>query len=228
MRLYKFYSARWGREAIKKRRLKLTKVEDINDPFEFMAVSWKDKENRATFRDWKKDFPAKIGLISFCSAWHNPLLWSHYADSHSGLCLGFDVPDENCVQVEYVKERIEFLGTEQDRSLPPPERIGMRLLKTKFEHWKYESEYRVFTFLSDSEVIEEAPANAGRKLFFLSFNPLFNLKEVILGPLYQSSNCGEAAVSLRALSVKSIKTTRPAFTDFRIVTQENPRLQKTI
>jgi len=104
MRVYKFYSAKWGREAIRKKRLKLTTLEDINDPFEFIPFNLKEKSFRKPLIDIKEKLLKDKGIICFSRAWNNPVLWSHYADKHRGLALGFDVPDDLLLAANYVQE----------------------------------------------------------------------------------------------------------------------------
>ena len=41
----------------------------------------------------------------FYQFWHNPVQWTHYADRHKGLCLGFYVPDEYLVKINYCSTR---------------------------------------------------------------------------------------------------------------------------
>jgi hypothetical protein len=72
MRLYKFYSSKWAREAIKKRRLKLTTVDDINDPFEFMAAMSKDKKFARIFANGRVIF--QPNAVSFRSVAHGKIL----------------------------------------------------------------------------------------------------------------------------------------------------------
>ena len=50
-----------------------------------------------TIRLWRK----VTKLCSFSEINNSLLMWSHYAERHQGICLGFDVPDE-CSQVEYL------------------------------------------------------------------------------------------------------------------------------
>ena len=59
----------------------------------------------------------------------NPLLWSHYADKHRGICLGFDMDDRILWQVKYVKERSPL-------KLPLSKETADQLLWTKYWDWK--------------------------------------------------------------------------------------------
>ena len=42
------------------------------------------------------------GIICMGKHWHSPLMWAHYAGNHTGVCLGFDVPDELAYDIKYV------------------------------------------------------------------------------------------------------------------------------
>jgi hypothetical protein len=50
------------------------------------------------------------------------------------------------------------------------------VLRTKYDHWRYEEEFRYFVSLRDADEGRE------RKLHFYSFGDTFTLAEVILGP----------------------------------------------
>ena len=124
MRLYKFYSAQNGIKALKKKRLKVTTGTDINDPFELTAVNLVDKKLRDAIRSWKNHMFSTMGIISFCSNWSNPVVWSHYGESHNGLCLGFDVNDSHIIRVEYVDQRLKL----DESSHAPTNGLGFRLI----------------------------------------------------------------------------------------------------
>jgi len=48
------------------------------------------------------------GVMCFSSTWKNPVMWSHYADQHRGICLGFEVPDVYRKKIKYVARRQPF------------------------------------------------------------------------------------------------------------------------
>ena len=68
------------------------------------------------------------------------LMWSHYADSHRGICLEFD---EACPlfaaaqQVKYSKFRSPINRYSDDYDA-----MAEKALLTKSDHWKYEAEWR--------------------------------------------------------------------------------------
>jgi hypothetical protein len=77
--------------AISLQRLKVARIDDVNDPFELQAMNCMRKDVRKAIADFRASQNEKIGLLCFSQAWKNPVLWSHYADRHRGICLGFDI-----------------------------------------------------------------------------------------------------------------------------------------
>ena len=48
----------------------------------------------------------EMGLLCFSRNWTHPLLWSHYASKHEGICLGFDLKRGSELQeVQYEDKR---------------------------------------------------------------------------------------------------------------------------
>ena len=178
MRLYHFLPACWALDDLEKRRIKIARLDDLNDPFEFMCYQHPAPEVREWFRASKREIAKKQGVVCFSRTWKNPLLWSHYADRHKGICLGFDVPDEApdangrmrslAFPVEYTAERPQLEGRIQLNT-----RFIHQWLSTKYEGWRYEDEVRVFTNL-DEEI---------DGLFYHDFGPKLKVKQVIVGPL---------------------------------------------
>lgn len=69
-----------------------------------------------------------------------PLMWSHYARSHRGVCLQFSVQNAlfcGALPVEYVDHYPEFNLADND------EDASLRPLLTKSEDWSYEKEFRL-------------------------------------------------------------------------------------
>ena len=151
----------------------------------------------------KSEIAKNFGLICFSSDWQNPVHWGHYADNHKGICLGFDVDDSRLNEVKYVKYRLPvdtFFSPEKHR----------KLLTTKFEHWRYEQEYRIIINLN-SNILHE------NDLFFESFSDSLKLKEIIIG--CESKTTQEDIVKHINSKNNSITifNSRAAFRDFKIV-----------
>lgn len=220
MRVYKFYNKKFGLEAIKKQRLKITTLKDLNDPFEFQALYSDDKKNRdALARSVKKTFE-KVGIICFSKSWSNPVLWSHYAECHKGLALGFDVPDKNIHKVIYKSNRVKTSILREAPNSILSHEPHQKAMKTKYKHWKYEDEARLFCALNDID------SDTG--LYFESFELLgIDLKEVILGALYEPENDSQIKEQLSKEKIK-VKTSRLASKSFSIVPQRATKFLKQV
>lgn len=214
MRLYHFTSEKFGLLAIKDRRLKIARINELNDPFEFLGWDLQESETRAKLRQWKVDRNAELGILCFSSKWTNPLLWSHYADKHHGMALGFDVPDDDLYSpVRYRRTRLpmptgrELVGADLDN-----------LLLTKFSAWRYESEYRCFCRLDES--MHE------NGLYFEPFSPTLKLAEVIVGDQSTVSRAELAAALGEEQTCTTSFKARPAFGTFSVVKNRNAALWK--
>jgi hypothetical protein len=101
-----------------------------------------------------------VGVFSLSEINDNILMWSHYSNSHKGMCIGFKTLelrnflkehfDKNLVvlsKMEYSKEYPDINLDEKD------EDIGRKLLKTKADNWRYEKEWRfILNGRTDKEV----------------------------------------------------------------------------
>ena len=129
MRVYHLLPRKWALCDLKHDRLKVATFDDLNDPFELRGVRLENRDDRHRFNCWRNLTATKVGLLCFSKSWRNPVLWSHYADEHKGICLGFDVPESCLSEVKYVPERLQF------EQLVPDEDQLQRLLRTKFKDW---------------------------------------------------------------------------------------------
>lgn len=209
MRVYHLLAARWALDDLRRKRVKVSLFADLNDPFELLGVELADAGARRTFNKWREEAIGRYGVLCFSKDWKSPLLWSHYADKHQGICLGFDVPDEHLRNVDYVEDRqsVDNLVGEAEGVEPGP------LFHLKFKAWEYEGEVRRILRLADC-------VRDGANLFW-PIGPAYGLelKEVITG-----SRCPIAQNELRTVvgdsnDVVEMTHARPAFKTFTIVTQ---------
>ena len=208
MILYRFFNAKYGLDSIEYRRLKISRIMELNDPFEFLGVDLSDKEFRKALQGMKESMSEKAGLLCFSKFWSNPLLWTHYADKHRGICLGFKVPNDVVGKVNYMNYR-------PGRPEVLDQSFMKELLHTKFSHWEYEQEYRMWTTLKKK-------INGHPYLNFVD-NKLI-LKRVIVGAesCTTRSEVSEALGNL-ARSVDVFKS-RAAFKSFKVVKNINDSL----
>ena len=152
MRVYHFLSAHHALDDLRNRRLKIARLGDIDDPFELAAATLPSPEDRRVFEAYKREMAEKFGILCFSRNWRNPVLWSHYADRHTGMCLGFEVRDTLLMDIIYTETRPVLTdgNTLKPGDLSP--QVAERLLSTRFRDWSYEDEVRVFLRLEERDL----------------------------------------------------------------------------
>jgi hypothetical protein len=199
-RAYHFVSLQYGLDDLRHRRLKISRLDDLNDPFELWAIAQPDSRVRQALKATKEKMAQQCGLLCFSLEWHNPVLWSHYADRHRGIALGFDVDEHILKRVFYRRSRPSLKAIDV--------KVADRLLFTKYFDWNYEHEARIFTSLNDRD------SQTG--LYFADFDDQLILREVIAGPLCPTSMQELREATGSTAGVRFTKA-RLAFKTFRVV-----------
>jgi len=163
LRLYHFTSLEFGISNVLKRRIKIARILELNDPFEFRGVLFPTNipNFQEKIEEWLKKLNDEKGIICFSKIFSNPLMWGHYAEKSTGLVLAFDVPKDDPFKVRY---RSRFLKAPQ---VPLTTKFATSLIASKAPSWRYEKEYREFQPLISSN--SELQANSGKLLFFWQF-----------------------------------------------------------
>ena len=209
MILYQLTSHKNAVSNIENQRIKISTIEDLNDPFELLGAQLGDKNLRASFLKMRKQIAKKHGILCFTESWKNPVLWGHYGDKHYGLCLGYDVPSDEVRKVDYVPARqlVTFNPVKGKTNLD--QKSMLQLLCQKYEDWRYEAEYRGWASL------DEKDPKTG--LYFLEFSDKLKLKEVIIGPRNNSKPIDIMnIIGTKCKGVKIIKS-RLAFNSYSVV-----------
>ncbi|MCE5182731.1 MAG: DUF2971 domain-containing protein [Betaproteobacteria bacterium] len=101
------------------------------------------------------------GVLSLAGQWNSPLMWSHYADEHKGICIEYDASLSVCdppKRVDYEGERgilaSEIISWVFNDSTSAKERIEQKYFYTKANQWKYEEEWR---YIQNSQGRQQAP-----------------------------------------------------------------------
>lgn len=201
MLVYHFLRETDALDDIRRKRIKLSEIDKLNDPFELWCSSAGDYRARRDLRVWKKEVAKQFGILCFSRSWQNTVLWSHYAANHRGICLGFEVDDQYLRPITYVKERLPL-------SVPITEAAIQQLLYTKYKDWSYEEELRGW-FRFD----ERDPSGH----YFYDFDEKIRLSKVIAGPLCSTTKMEiESALKSYENGIHVIKA-RLAFTSFQVV-----------
>jgi hypothetical protein len=209
MRVYYLTGAQFALSNVALRRIKISRFSDLNDPFELLAVDLSNREHRAAFRKTKEKLNEDRGLICFSKSWRNPLPWGHYAEKHTGICLGFDVPVDLLAPVIYAEQPMKIRIDPQTNRPKLTEQVVNRLLRTKFADWKYEDEVRLFVGL-DHDTIESGS-------YFYPFSDKLVLREIILGPRCEIPIMGVRNLVDNFESPVRVLKARIAFGSFKVV-----------
>lgn len=215
IRLYNFSGVKFGLENVKMRRLKISRLMQLNDPFEMAGIDFANKELRRGFQKLKEFYAERLGLICLSRSYKNPVQWAHYAEQHKGVCLGFDVQTSLCSPVEYVLERLS-LHTFVEQGEMDMQRLLMALWRTKFSHWSYEEEVRVMLML------DNFPSEGD--FHFHPMDERLKLRQVIVGCESKFSRSQvHDALGGGCEDVEVFKV-RPAFKTFKLVRNRNSKL----
>jgi Protein of unknown function (DUF2971) len=208
MRAFRFLSTKYALEALRAGELKVSRFDDLNDPFELYGVELKNLDHRKFFRQFKRWASEKFGLLCFSRRWQNPLLWSHYGDRHRGVALEFEIDNDLVAEVQYSPYRLRL---DIERKLAAggfSEEDAYQMAITKSAHWKYEEEVRVFVKLSQCRL--------HNGLFFEPFGGEIHIVGLVLGPLCELSP-EEVKGALPRGRQLHLTTSRLAFRSFNVV-----------
>lgn len=151
--------------------IKVTRISEANDPFEFHGF----KATRGLLpemRRLKEDANTKLRLLCFSQDWRSPALWAHYAKRHTGVCLGFWAIRSTLHDVTYHIDRIDA-GFGANARIAVSEEMREVLFTAKAQDWRYEEEIRRCLR------VEETFESGGNQFF--RFDDSLRLSEVILG-----------------------------------------------
>jgi DNA-binding HxlR family transcriptional regulator len=126
-------------DIIAKERLYASKYSELNDPMEGQYLYENFGGAEENMKETLKNRKQKLRICSLSEKPDDTLMWSHYADGHSGVVVGVEVDD-----FKYDIRSITYDGparVTQHRADPD---IAKEILSHKLEAWEYEEEVRVF------------------------------------------------------------------------------------
>lgn len=92
---------------------------------------------------------ASRGVLSLAERWDCPLMWSHYADEHRGLCIEYDMAENACSHIKPVDYRRprsikigELIRWKFHKSTEAEQNILDTYFFAKAPQWRYEREWR--------------------------------------------------------------------------------------
>lgn len=166
MKTYYKYTSNLGLDYFDDPKIKISNPAYLNDPFEsesddglFSVINARlEEKNVNDYKDNSREllnaFLKSNGIVSVSETPRNLLMWSHYADEHRGLCIGYsgeifsdaERPNQPIHEIaEYEPQKVNYDNYRFDRQksskLSIKDTIKNYLL-TKGDDWIYEKEHR--------------------------------------------------------------------------------------
>ena len=210
MRLFHFISEEHALEVVATQSLKVSLLDDLNDPFELNAVELHDMQFRKRITEFKSTMAVNYGILCFSKNWRSPLLWSHYANRHKGVALEFDVLDNVAHPIVYRKNRYSLNYEKLTTGIEKEDIEGLWL--TKYVEWEYEKEVRV--------ILRKSECRKQGDMYFYKLEKDISLKGIVLGPLCDITIQNIEDSLPKSLRLAVIKA-RLAFRSFNIVRKKD-------
>ena len=136
MLIYRYLPAEFALLAIQEQRLKVGRINNLNDVFDCWPriIPNKGMDPDEAYRIAEKVmgvFSHVWGSLSYCATAENLLVWSHYGDGHRGIALGFDIDalrKEDGEKEASMIYPIEYVGSRKKQKRPPSQSSAYRKL----------------------------------------------------------------------------------------------------
>lgn len=172
---YKYIDIEGALLLIERQSFKFSNPKDFNDPFDLYEnlinfskhetnpppnLTRSEKRNVTTVsekvkikylqHEWKKH-RNNFGISCFSKTYKSFLMWSHYSDKHTGVCIGFYVDAMKLLEDGFLAFGVEY----EDNFVPKPYsdldlkirmETMMQYLSLKASCWSYEEETRLINF----------------------------------------------------------------------------------
>ena len=197
-------------DILRNQRLYLNDGSNLNDPFELTIFN--RTENKLISEDC-------LHILCLTNSYRNKLMWSHYADSHKGVCLTIRVPKELVYPICYTSKRVYDNSDLNDILVLKNQKIKKNLIVDysqlskdkqiafiKDKKWSYEREYRItFNSTDTCNLIQKKEENWYLKVeiekIYLGANFLKNKKS------YQSKIieiCEQNGITIKPMKLSNI------------------------
>ena len=173
-------------DSLIKGELYAPKMKDLNDPFEgsvdlplsqehehWVTPLLQESYSAGVYSMSKQ----KEGEVFPC----NELLWAHYANSHKGFCIEYDLDKLDTCITAIIDYRIDVEYQENKPIISPEDSIEAKIKKafsTKSLAWDYENEYRL---VFGSSGVKKIAFEAIRAIYFGLNMPLAERNAIVNG-----------------------------------------------
>lgn len=138
-----------------KRKVEVTKI--------MMRKLYEDPARLQAVIDEVQSHMNRVGVTCFSEVPDSILMWSHYAESHTGVCVEFDHADRKSVIAKALPVKYSSTYAPVKAFEDSHERQVELFLLTKSDCWSYEREWRICDFHGGVGV-QKLPENAIRSI----------------------------------------------------------------
>lgn len=163
-------------DVIENCRIRFTQLLSLNDPFEHCLLIGKHEYALS-----EKESSDVTKFVSLSRNNSNLLMWSHYASSHKGFCVGFTKNDhyfQKALSVRYRRFRSSFNGV--DLNDTNAVNITKQIALEKAIDWAYEEEERLFIDDVELDALKCGTDVWGRDIVLNSF-PRQSISAIYVG-----------------------------------------------
>lgn len=212
---------------IREEKIWASRAEFLNDPFEFKML-YAD-QNSKDIKGFYDDVLARNEIICLSGTWNDKLMWSHYAESHTGMCLQYKITNnwkDQIFPVTYVarrqcctRELKQWLKNKDLVLEQMTNNMGMDGTQRKIMHscmgimymkdsvWKYEKEYRIVTRnhrAIEKEMFDTYKKEKGSLHNTSEFD--LELSSIFLGMNCSAENKNRIIETVQKINEKRVKT----------------------
>lgn len=163
MMAYRYLNEQHALELLQTKKWKVGRLLELNDPADCQPTLWgapmqaSDEATAAFESKYLSGIYEDIGVLCFSGVISDPVISSHYADSHRGMAIGYDFQPSGArlYEVQYQEERATLDYNEAQLLRPNGETTQAFIEKVithgftrKAPSWSYEKEFRIFTHLA--------------------------------------------------------------------------------
>jgi hypothetical protein len=136
--------------AIEEGHIYCSTFSSMNDPMEGFFRSTTGMRRHTAYDEVVneiKNEKQQLGIASLTEGYSNELMWAHYANGFSGICIGYATKDLLAgLSDDYALARIQYLDKPYRLALPTMSmnQRARAVLCTKNLKWMYEREWRLF------------------------------------------------------------------------------------
>lgn len=149
MIVYHFISAEFALKALRDRRLKIARLNELNNPLEFCAADFAASDDKNRLEAFRYQMNQRFGVVCFTENYDDPVLWGRYADGHRGVALVFEIPDNDAIRMNYRSENLARDVATVMRRGGFAESDLSQWVSNQFPSLHYENEIRMVCTLSD-------------------------------------------------------------------------------